>query len=80
MWYADDSMAAGKLAQLRKWWDTLTSEGPRFGYFANASKTWLVTKNGLLEEARAIFANSGVNITPDGRPHLGAFIGSQEST
>ena len=26
VWYADDSMAAGKLAQLREWWDKLESD------------------------------------------------------
>ena len=75
VWYADDSMAAGKLAQLREWWDKLESEGPNFGNFANASITWLVTKN--LERASD---DTGVNITPDGRPYLGAPIGSQEFT
>ena len=80
VWYADDCMAAGKLLQLSEWWNKLASEGPGFGYFTNASKTWLVTKDGYLEKASAIFANSGVNITPDGRPYLVAAIGSQEFT
>ena len=79
VWY-DDSAAAGRLAQLREWWDKLASEGPTCGYFANPSKTWLVTKDGYLEEASALFADSGVNITPNGRPYLGAAIGSQEFT
>ena len=34
VWYADDSMAAGKLSNIREWWDKLTSEGPYYGYFA----------------------------------------------
>ena len=80
VWYADDSAAAGRLAQLREWWDKLASEGPTFGYFANRSKTWLVAKDGYLEEASALFADSGVNITPNGRPYLGAAISSQEFT
>ena len=71
VWYADDSMAAGKLAKLQEWWDQLTSEGPLFGYFPNASKkTWHITKDNPLEETRAIFVNSGVNITPNGNPIL----------
>ena len=68
VWYADDSAAIGKLTQLWEWWDKLTTDGPRFGYFANPSKTWLVIKD----------ADSGVNITSDGRPYSGASIGSQE--
>ena len=78
VWYTDDSAAAGRLVQLREWWDKLASEGPSFGYYANPSKMWLVTKDDYLEEASAIFADSGVNITSNGRPYLGAVIGSQE--
>ena len=29
--YADDFSAAGKLDDLRKWWNTLTIIGPKFG-------------------------------------------------
>jgi hypothetical protein len=47
---------------------------------AAASKTWLVTKAGYLEEASAIFAISGLNSTLNGRPYLGAVFGSQEFT
>ena len=77
VWYADDSSAIGKLAQLREWWDKLVTDGPNFGYFANPIKTWLVTKKDYHKEATTIFAGSGVNITSDGRPYLGAAIGSQ---
>ena len=48
------------------------------GYFPNASKTWLVTKEGFHDDAISIFANTGVSVTPNGRPYLGAAIGSQE--
>ena len=78
VWYADDAAAAGKIAALRDWWDRLTTSGPGFGYFPNASKTWLVTKEGFHADATSIFAGTGVNVTPDGRPHLGAAIGSRE--
>ena len=30
VWYADDSSAAGKLREMRKWWDILNAEGPKF--------------------------------------------------
>ena len=78
VWYADDSAATGTVVQLREWWDRLATEGPGFGYVANPAKTWLVIKDGHCEEASRIFAGSGVNITSDGRPYLGAAIGSQE--
>ena len=78
VWYADDSAAFGSLKQLYSWWDRLTTEGPHFGYFANPSKTWLVTKDQFLHNAANIFAGSGVNITSHGRPYLGAPLGSPE--
>lgn len=41
-------------------------------------KTWLVTKDSHLQNAVKIFAGSGVNITPNGRPYLGAALGSPD--
>ena len=78
VWYADDAAAVGKILDLRDWWERLSTIGPSYGYFPNASKTWLVTKEGLLETARSIFADTGVNVTCNGRPYLGAAIGSEE--
>ena len=70
VWYVDDSWLLKNWPN-SEWWDKLTCDGPNFGYFANPSKTWLVTKDSFFKEASAIFANSGVNITPDGSPYLG---------
>ena len=75
-WYADDASACGKISHLRLWWDQISSLGPPFGYFPNASKTWLVVKEQYLTHAQMLFANTCVNITADGRPYLGAAIGS----
>ena len=44
VWYADDASGAGKITRLREWWDQLNSFGPKYGYFTNICKTWLVTK------------------------------------
>ena len=44
----------------------------------NPSKTWLVTKEGLHDTAASIFASTGVKVTPDGRPYLGAAISSPD--
>ena len=78
VWYADDSAGVGKISDLRTWWDKLATEGPGYGYFANPSKTWLITKEGHHAKAVTTFAGTGVNITPEGRPYLGTAIGSQE--
>ena len=78
IWYADDAAAVGKIGNIRSWWERLTSLGPGYGYFPNASKTWLVTKEEFLAEATSTFAGTGVHITSHGRPYLGAAVGSQE--
>jgi len=78
VWYADDASASGSLHSLRKWWDCLTSTGPLFGYQANATKTWLITKDSHLAKANDIFHDTQVNITTQGRPYLGAALGSPE--
>ena len=80
VWYADDASATGSLTSLRTWWDELASVGPGYGYFANATKTWLITKEGLAERARELFTDTDVNITSNGRPYLGAPLGTSEFT
>ena len=55
VWYADDSSAAGKLLEMRKWWDTLCKEGPAYGYFPLASKTVLIVKPENKEITESIF-------------------------
>ena len=42
--YADDITAAGKIIQLKHWWDTLCELGPKFGYYPEARKSWLIIK------------------------------------
>ena len=78
VWYADDASASGSLSALRSWWDKLSSCGPAFGYHPKASKTWLIVKDHHLPKAREIFQDSGLNITSQGRPYLGAALGSEE--
>ena len=78
IWYADDAAAIGRITDLREWWDHLTTEGPGFGYFPNPSKTWLVTKEGCYAAGISTFTDTGVNVTSDGRPYLGAAVGSRK--
>ena len=49
-----------------------------FGYFANATKTWLVTEEKHQTTATAFFANTGDQVTSVGRPNLGAAIGNED--
>ena len=77
-WYADDTAEVGKITDLRDWWDKLITVGPPYRYFPHPSKTWLITKEGLHATASSTFASTGVKVTPNGRPYVGAAIGSPD--
>ena len=80
VWFADDATAGGTLQSLKQWWDELERIGPDFGYFANAPKSWLIVKEEHMTDAANIFANSGIQITKEGRRNLGAALGTQSFT
>ena len=80
LWFADDAAGSSKLHALRRWWDDLAEHGPAFGYLVNGAKTWLVTKEEHLEEAQHIFKGTEVNITVEGKRHLGGALGTREFT
>ena len=42
--YTDNLTAAGKIIQLKQWWETICNLGPRFRYYPESSKSWLVMK------------------------------------
>ena len=75
--FADDLAGAGKLFALKSWWNAVVYFGPFIGYYAKSSKSWLLVKTKYLDAAKLIFANSGLNITSEGRKHLQASIGSE---
>ena len=76
VWYADDSAAAGSISDIKQWWSALVSHGPSYGYFVNDFKTWLVVKKEAEALARDFFKDSSINITTEGRPYLGAPLGT----
>ena len=65
VWYADDSSAAGKLLEMRKWWDVLCQSGPQYGYVPLPRKTILIVKPEHKERAEEIFRNTHVKITTE---------------
>ena len=73
---ADDLTGGGKLSSLRKWLDRIMEKGPSFGYRCEPTKSWLIVKEELVDEAKTVFRDAGVNITAQGKKHLGAAIGS----
>ena len=79
VWYADDTSGAGKITRLWEWWDQLNSFSPKYGYFTNVCKTWLVTKKNCLSTATEAFADTDVKVTSEGRPYLEQLL-AQRST
>ena len=77
VWYADDASAFGSVIEVKNWWDEVNTHGPGFGYFVNPVKTWLVVREHCLSAAISAFSGTGVNVTHEGRPHLGSPIGSE---
>ena len=62
------------LTSIRDYWGKLTVLGPKYGYFPKASKSYLIVKEDKLGEAMNVFNDSNVNITIEGKRHLGAVI------
>ena len=77
VWYADDAAAGGSILQLRQWWDHHSSAGHHLGYFTNIKNTWLVVKKKHLAHAQGIIAGTGIEVTSEGYPYLGAALGSE---
>ena len=76
--YADDLSGAGRITDLKVWWNMVNEHGPIIGYTPNASKSVLIVKPDLYDQAVHTFAGSNVIITKKGQRHLGAVIGTQE--
>ena len=77
VWFADDATAGGTLHGLRDWWSKLRDLGSLYGYYPNALKTWLIVKPAYLSDAQWLFEGTGVQVTVEGRRHLGGVFGSR---
>ena len=77
-WFADDSTAAGELLEIKKWWDRLGKQGPKYGYYPLPQKTVLIVKEHMKIYADQLFKGTGVKISTSGEKHLGATIGSKK--
>ena len=64
VWLADDATGAGSLTTLKRWWDSVTDQGLKFGYHVNASKSWLIIKDSSqLALAKQIFAGTEIQFS-----------------
>ena len=76
-WYADDSSALGKLEKLLDWLLLLMENGPKYGYYPEPSKSYLVVHPNFIDEAHRLFDQFGIKIV-EGRRYLGGYVGSEE--
>ena len=74
--FANNLTVAGKLADIKGFWDKLSTSGSKYGYFPKSTKWYLIVKKSCLKDAKTIFTGTNINITADGRKHLGAVVGS----
>ena len=75
VWFADNASTGGHLQYIKNWWNNISQIGPEYGYFPDASNTWLTVKERNLEQAKQMFHGIGVVITPEGKRHFGSVIG-----
>ena len=73
--FADDFSAVGKLKSLLQWWTTFLQVGPKFGYFPEPTKSWLIAKSETHTIRKKIFKDTKVKITNSGKRFLGSVIG-----
>ena len=79
VWLADDATGSSSLINLKAWWDTIITEGPKFGYYVNESKSWLIVKDASqLDYTKELFSDTAIKYTTEGKRHLGATIGSAD--
>ena len=76
--FADDLAGAGKIENLKAWWDEVNRIGPMIGYHLKASKSWIIVKEEHLERATEIFRDTNIQITTGGCKYLGGTIGKEE--
>ena len=79
VWLADDATGAGSLESLKRCWINIIEEGGRYGNYLNESKSLFVLKNQtLLIKIEILFSDTKINVTTEGKRHLGAVTGSND--
>ena len=45
VWLADDAIGAGRLKDLKNWWDKVIEACSRYDYYVNETKSWMILKH-----------------------------------
>ena len=75
MWYAADAAACGKISDFRSWWDQPVAL-PLATFQMLVKPGYVVIKEQFHSHVVSSFQDIAVNVTSDGRSHLGVTIGS----
>ena len=78
VWLADDATGAGSLASLKKWWINIIEEGVVIDIMLMKVNPGLFSKTRHCWKNRRLFSDSKINVTREGKRHLGAVIGSND--
>ena len=76
-WYADDSGCLAKLQHLKEWLNILMNDGPKFGYYPEPDKSYLIVHPDFIDKAKEMFKQLGIRVVT-GRRFLGGFIGGRK--
>ena len=76
--HADEFSAAGSISSLKYWRDTLCELSPKFGYFPEPKKSWLIVKSDCFDKAIHVFNDTNIQITTQGRRYLGTALGTSQ--
>ena len=77
-WFADDAGGGASLQVLHQWWTALSEVGHKIQVLRQPAKTWLLVKEQFKGSAQELFGKYGIQITTQGRPLLGALIGTAD--
>ena len=75
--YADNISAAGSISILRYRWHTLCKLAPTFS-FPEPAKSWLIVTSDCSNKAIHIFKDTDIQLTAQGKRHLGAALGMSQ--
>ena len=75
IWFADNAGRGGTLQNTRCGGIRCLWKGPKYGYYPNAVKSYLLVKSNYLEE---VFRDHHMNITNEERNYLGSPISTSD--
>ena len=76
--YTDDFFAAGSISSLKYWLDTLCELGPKFGYFPEPTKSWVIEKSNCYDKTIHIFKYTYIQIKVQGKRRLDAALSTSQ--